>query len=142
VEEDPFVSGYECRTCGGTGKLDCLDCNQGKSKLNPEITCKTCEGSMRVTCPTCDGKGGLLVVPQKSERRPTTGRIVTVGEDVNLWYKFFVRKISLEDRVMYGSFSGHVVDLDNKGEKVILRIMHRSEILCRVTGHLSYRHGD
>jgi co-chaperonin GroES (HSP10) len=142
VEEDPFVSGYECRDCGGRGWNTCGECNEGKSRINPEITCKSCEGTTRLTCATCGGRGGLLVVPQKSERRPTTGKLVTIGDEVNLWYKFWLRKYRLQDRVMYGSFSGHVVDLDNKGEKVILRVMHRSEILCRVTGHLSYRHGD
>jgi hypothetical protein len=42
---------------------------------------------------------------------------------------------------MYGSFAGHVVDLEAK-ERVIIRILHDTEILCRVSGHLSYRMGE
>ena len=76
----------------------------------------------------------MLIVPEKSQRRPTTGSIVSIGEKVSVYKK--------GEKVVYGNFSGHVMDLDASGEKVILRILHDTEILCRVEGNLSYRIGE
>jgi len=131
VHEDPFVSGYECKECAGTGWLICASCDtNGRSLLNSMIKCKVCDGTRKDQCPTCLGKGGLLIVPEKSQRRPTTGEIVSIGEKVVSFH--------CGDKVMYGSFAGHVVDIDS----TVLRILHESEILCRVSGHLAYRMGD
>jgi co-chaperonin GroES (HSP10) len=130
VHEDPFVSGYECKQCAGHGWLICADCEDGTSRLNSKIQCKTCNGTRKAPCRTCEGKGGLLIVPEKSQRRPTTGEIVSIGEKVVSFH--------CGDKVMYGSFAGHVVDIDS----TVLRILHESEILCRVSGHLAYRMGD
>ena len=146
VKEDPFVSGYECRTCNGPGALPCTTCDNGRSKVNSEIICKICSGTMKYTCPDCQGKGvikGGLVIADKSQRRPTTGTIVSMGAMVG--YKLIGEKYQkmesyeIGDRVMYGSFAGHSVDLDDKGTSVVLRILHDSEILSEVAGHLTYR---
>jgi co-chaperonin GroES (HSP10) len=144
VEEDPFVSGYECRACSGHGWNMCAECDEeGHSKTNRHITCKVCAGTRKATCQVCFGKGGLLVVPEKSQRRPTTGTIVSLGEVAGLKKVegVEVKTLFLGDKVMYGSFAGHVVDLEAQ-ERVIIRILHDTEILCRVSGHLAYRMGE
>lgn len=149
IVEDPFVSGYECRTCGGPGWLPCEECDNGRSKVNAEIVCKVCGGTTKKMCHDCQGKGvikGGLVFSEKSERRPTTGTIVSVGAMVG--YKLIGEKYQkmesyeLGERVMYGSFAGHTVSLDDKGKAVVIRILHDSEILSEVAGHLTYRRVD
>lgn len=143
VIEDPFKSGYECKTCGGSGKLDCADCDNGKSRNNQEITCKTCSGTRKFTCEDCKGKGALIILPQKSMRRPTTGTIMSCGAMVG--FKLVGEKYqkmesyAVGERVMYGSFAGHTCDLEWQGKEIIVRILHDSELLCKVEGHLQYR---
>jgi co-chaperonin GroES (HSP10) len=146
IVEDPFVSGYECRTCLGKCSIPCDQCENGRSKVNPEIICKVCAGTTKKTCPDCEGKGvikGGLVIAEKSQRRPTTGKIVSSGSMVGFkligdtYQKMESYKVG--DRVMYGSFAGHSIDLDDKGKSVVLRILHDTEILSEVAGHLTYR---
>ena len=146
IKEDPFVSGYECRTCLGPGTIHCEECDNGRSRVNAEIVCKVCSGTTKKTCPDCDGKGvikGGLVIAEKSQRRPTTGTIVSVGAMVG--YKLIgdtyqkMESYKVNDRVMYGSFAGHSIDLDDRGKSVVLRILHDTEILSEVAGHLTYR---
>ncbi len=110
VKQDEFKSGYECESCGGTGF----------SKLNTNIRCKA-----------CDGKGALLVIPQVSERRPTTGTIVSAGPDV--------KRLKVGQSVMFSSFAGHNIDLDRAGHPVILTVLHEVEILTVIEGHLELR---
>jgi co-chaperonin GroES (HSP10) len=133
VIEDEFRSGYECKTCSGAGKLKCPYCGgSGASKLVPHARCGKCEGTSWLTCSDCNGKGGTLVVPEIAQRRPTTGEIVSVGANV--------QHLKVGDSVMYGSFTGHVSELEaQNGEKVVLRTLHEAEILAKVKGHLEYR---
>jgi co-chaperonin GroES (HSP10) len=135
VREDPFRSGYECRHCDEKGWIECQNCDKGKSKVNPEISCKFCHGTLKLTCAACKGKGvrqGGLAIPDASKRRPTTGEVVSVGAEC--------RFLKLHDKVMYTSFSGSLVDLEAR-ERTILRILYEKEVLCRVRGHLEYRMG-
>lgn len=132
VIEDEFRSGYECRQCGGTGTVLCTDCDDGSNRMNPNMRCKTCWGDKKYQCPACEGKGGTLIVPDSAKRRPTTGEIVSVGDKV--------QHLKVGDSVMYGSFTGHVSELEaQSGEKVVLRTLHEAEILAKVKGHLEYR---
>src|SRR6266404_8284569 len=110
IEEDQFKSGYECEACNGTGR----------STLNSEIRCKECEG-----------RGALLVIPEVSERRPTTGRIVSTGPAC----KF----LSVGQSVLYSSYAGHTVDLMRAGIPIVMRIIHEPEILTVIEGHLELR---
>lgn len=89
VIEDEFRSGYECPDCVGKKKIKspeleelvCENCNgDGKSVISKEARCSRCKGTGRTLCPTCKGKGGVIVVAQASERRPTTGTVVSVGD--------------------------------------------------------------
>src|SRR5580700_446148 len=63
VMMDHYKSGYECKDCGGAGKVPSL--------LNKEI--------MR-DCDTCKGKGATLVIPEISKSLPTLGTVMSVGE--------------------------------------------------------------
>src|SRR2546426_12611485 len=45
ISEDEFRSGYECRTCNGSGRVACTECEgAGVSKFNAAIVCKWCYG--------------------------------------------------------------------------------------------------
>lgn len=81
---DDFKSGYECKTCGGVGKVyGCSVCdNSGKDRFDQE--CKICKGSgkaYQLSCPDCKGKGGILVIPETAKSLPTTGVVVSMGPD-------------------------------------------------------------
>lgn len=132
VREDEFRSGYECGTCGGHGRVACANCGgTGKSKVNAHAKCSACHGETNEICPECNGKGGVLVVPEQSQRRPSSGMIVSVGEDC----------VTLKEgeNVLYSNFAGYAIDLDRAGIKTVLRILHEKEVLCRVEGHLELR---
>lgn len=113
IEQDAFVSGYECPDCGGSGK----------SKLNVEVTCKS-----------CGGKGvreGGIIIPDESQRKPTTGTIVSTGPDC--------KYLKPGQAVLFSSYAGHTIDLDRAGFRVVLRILHEGEVLCLMEGHLDLK---
>lgn len=132
ILEDEFKSGYECERCNGTGNVTCNVCNgTGISLVVEGATCKHCHGGKLMTCPECQGKGGLLVAPETAQRRPTTGKIVSVGERCS--------QLKIGDCVMYSNFAGYTVDLQRAGKPICLRILHEPEILCGMSGHLDLR---
>jgi len=140
VIEDEFRSGYECETCGGKQLVVCDKCGgSGKSYLNSLARCSKCEGKRAIECPTCSGKGvrqGGIIVPKVSERRPTTGRIVSIGHSV----KNLTRGIS----VIFPSHIGHVYDVqawdeNNQEITVVVRVMRETEVLAKISGHLDLR---
>jgi len=114
IEEDQFKSGYECKTCGGTGK----------------VTSKVVAGAVK-KCPECDGKGGLIVVPDNAQRRPTTGIVRSAGELCKVY--------KVGDGVLFSNFAGFAIDLQRAGQPVCLRILHETEVLTKVRGHLELR---
>jgi co-chaperonin GroES (HSP10) len=128
IEEDKFKSGYECTTCEGTTKVKCEEC--GGTGRHGVKRCSHCSDG-EITCPTCGGKGGLLVAPEISQRRPTTGRVVSVGPDCET--------LKVGDSVLYSNFAGYVIDLNRAGRAVSLRILHEPEILCAMEGQLELR---
>ena len=141
VIEDEFRSGYECPDCVGKKKIKspeleelvCESCGgSGKSVIVHDAKCTRCRGTGRTLCGTCKGKGGVIVVAQASERRPTTGTIVSVGEKVE--------RAQRGESVIYTSFSGHVYDLELPGDEVVvIRVIQESDILAKVSGHLELR---
>jgi co-chaperonin GroES (HSP10) len=132
ILEDPFKSGYECTTCEGKGTLTCVVCaGSGASPLNAAVMCKECGGSGKMHCLECSGKGALIVTPDVAQRRPTTGKVVSLGDKCTT--------LRLNDSVMFSNFAGYVVDLNRAGKPVVLRILHESEILARVEGQLELR---
>ena len=138
VIEDPFRSGYECAKCNKTGTVLCEGCaGTGMSAVVKDARCKQCNATGKVMCPECQGKGEFLVIPQQSERRPTSGTIVSVGPRV--------RELRREQNVLYADYVGQVMDLsyeDVHGAKqnCCLRVLRESEILCKLSGgHLDLR---
>ena len=151
IVQDPFVSGYECTVCGGKNVVNevshvtCEDCKGlGKKRIEPidrfhdwiEKRCSTCDGTGRVVCAACDGKGGVIIVPDASERRPTTGTIASIGNQVTCFTR--------GESVIYPSFAGHAYDLtaeDMQGNPVAITIviLRESEVLAKISGHLELR---
>lgn len=138
VVEDEFRSGYECATCSETGKIDCDNCGgKGSYESGPlSKKCSPCDGTGKVKCVDCNGTGALLVIPDTSKRRPTTGQIVSVGGDV--------KSLHRGDYVAYSNFCGEVWDLsgiDAEGieRTIVVRHMKENEVICKVTNHLSLR---
>jgi len=92
VLEDEFRSGMECTACVGKRKIKspeleelvCENCEgTGRSILNKDARCARCRGTGRTICETCKGKGGTIIVADQSERRPTTGRILSIGDAIH-----------------------------------------------------------
>ena len=142
ILEDEFRSGYECLRCLGKQIVECDQCRgSGQSTINNTLRCSQCEGKKRVACPDCQGKGvekGGLIVPEQSVRRPTTGKIVSVGPRVT--------EFSVGESVIYPDFVGHVHDLgtgqfDVAGKEImaVVRTIRESEILSHIEGHLELR---
>lgn len=138
VIEDSFRSGYECARCNAKGQVVCDGCNgTGHSVVRVDARCSKCNGGGTMTCPECHGKGVLLVIPEQSERRPTTGRIVSVGPKV--------RELRRDQSVLYADYVGHLMDLsyeNETGAKIdcCLRVLRESEILAKIWGgHLELR---
>lgn len=130
IEEDEFKSGFECETCGGSGRLKCASCDgSGASRVVKDAKCVPCGGNGKRICPECGGKGGLIITPDIAQRRPTTGTIVSAGHKCHL---------SVGSKVMFSNFAGYVVDLARAGGgNTTLRILHESEILVGMDGSLT-----
>lgn len=151
VVQDEFHSGYECTTCRGqnvksieggeagrtASTITCPDCEgTGKSRIVPDAMCTHCHRKGWIICPECGGKGGVIVFSQDSERRPTTGTVVSIGEDV--------KKYLRGNSVIYPSFAGdffdlEAVDVNGQDVKVTIGILSENDIIARVRGHLELR---
>lgn len=131
VLEDEFKSGYECRSCGGSGHTDeiCPYC-KGTTfyKADPERgACRDCEvGSSdgrkslgyRI-CPECKGTTGVIIVPDEAKRRPCTGVILSKGKDVI--------EFEVGSRVLYTNYTG--TDFEILGG-IKLRIMLDHDVMA------------
>ena len=136
--EDKFKSGYECSKCGGDCYIDaeCSYCKgvgrENKGTENEQL-CRMCcprhlveSGGMRPgkqVCDLCFGKGGILIAPEISQRRPTSGLIKSIGPDVKL--------LKVGDRALYSMFAGTAINFKQKGT---IRIMHEHEVMSRLHG--------
>ncbi len=129
VQEDEFRTGYECEQCNGSGRTACDDC--GGTGRHGVKKCSICEGNGTLMCLKCGGKGGLLIAPEISQRRPTSGKIVSAGPKCET--------LRVGQSVLFSNFAGYVIDLDRAGKPVTLRILHETEVLCLLDGHLDLR---
>ena len=137
---DEFRSGYECRTCNGSGETPCVFCGgTGNSPLTTDSFCTMCEGRKTQVCPSCKGKTveeGGIVVPDNKKNLPTTGTIVSTGPNVK-----YLRR---QQEVMFPNYAGHqlelsAVDLEGNEIDINICIMHESEVICKCRGHLELR---
>jgi len=128
IVEDEFKTGYECTTCGGSGKAKCEDC--AGTGYHGVKRCAHCVDG-HVVCGSCNGKGGLIIAPETAQRRPTTGKVVSAGSACEV--------LRPGQGVMYSNFAGYVVDLARAGKTITLRILHETEVLCEMDGQLELR---
>jgi len=137
---DEFRSGYECTFCLGKGEIKCENCfGSGRSIVNVDTLCLLCRGGGTLLCPECKGKTvieGGIVIPEDRQNEPTTGTIVSCGPDV----KRHENGVS----IMFPSYAGHQLKLggetpDGEEKEYLVVIMHESEAICRVRGHLELR---
>ena len=95
ILQDDYRSGMECQRCldenhrtahgREVSTIPCENCKgEGHYKKSEHVTvkCSQCEGQGWVICPDCGGKGGTLVMAEKTKGRPTTGTIVSIGPHV------------------------------------------------------------
>lgn len=133
---DSYKSGYECKECGGTGRI--------KSSIVEGATSQ---------CADCKGKGVTLVIPDNAKSMPSTGVIVSMGPDTKFmkikedlkecksFYepdqvkehedKLAQMPIQVGARVCFGVHVGTKIPL--KGN-IILVVMRENEPLCRIFG--------
>ena len=143
VSVDIFKSGYECKTCKGTGKVKvhcaCEDTKRpGFKYAEPESPaqelskCSNCEGNFEskredIVCPSCEGKTGLLIIPDAGKLLPTTGVIVSMGDLVNP-----ALGLKMHDRVLFGAYVGQMIP--TKAPGVVFKAIRDIEIICTIKG--------
>lgn len=71
---------------------------------------------------------GRIIIPDSSERRPTTGVIIAVGANLE-W-----DKLKKGAKVVYGMYSGTVINIRHQP---VLRILGEAEILTIVEGEVT-----
>lgn len=132
VVEDKFRTGYECKTCNGEGVTTdaCPLCHgsgeerqRGTNGDESLVPCRICNRSGKAKCKDCNGRGGLLVVTEESERRPSSGVIASVGPEVV--------RLKRGDHILYTQFCGNAVEFKNKK---VLRWMKEHEVISKMYG--------
>ncbi len=119
---DKFKTGYECKTCDGTGILQkCATCSGvGADRFGQ--ACKECDGSLNIypkDCDRCKGVGASIIVPETTKGMPTSGIIVSAGPKC--------KDRSLGERVLFGAHVGYYIPF--KGN-VRLRCLREHEVMC------------
>jgi co-chaperonin GroES (HSP10) len=75
---DQYRSGYECATCKGDKVV--------------KVASTVVDGAFKEeTCPECRGKGSILLIPEISKSLPTSGVVVSLGENTR-WMKHLRHK--------------------------------------------------
>ena len=122
---DPFRTGYECKTCGGSGVLVVCPKCKGHGKDRFDQLCPVCKGEPNKLsgekCPDCKGVGSLLVIPEIAKSLPTSGRIVSKGPEC--------KKVKIGERYLFGVHVGYFLPFRRN---ILLRCMREHEILCRI----------
>lgn len=133
VMMDSYKTGYECKSCGGSGKV------QTKSTV--------VEGATREEiCTECGGKGDILILPEISKSLPTSGIVLSIGEKCRAnrelyWFFRLLTKLKLRPsipaKVTLGArviFSPHVGTLIPFKGNIRLKIMREHEPLAVMYG--------
>lgn len=74
-------------------------------------------------CTLCKGFGASMVVPEDSMRRPTSGKVVSLGP--------LCKFLKAGDHVVYSNMMGHATKFKGKD---VLRVMREDEIMMRIHG--------
>ena len=116
---DAYKSGYECKTCGGTGKIK-----------SPVV-----EGATK-DCDDCGGKGAILVIPEISKSLPTLGTVVSLGPKCQWQLK---KNDSSREEILIRPgakvlFQPHVGTLIPFKGNVRIKAMREHEPLCVIYG--------
>ena len=69
--------------------------------------------------------GGKIIIPDTTQRRPTTGKVIAIGPGVE-W-----EALAIGVRLVYGLYSGTVINFKNNPA---FRILQEGEILAVVQG--------
>lgn len=132
ISIDVFKSGYECKVCGGTGRLkhecECVTCGHPGKKYSTEqiedirkdlgdsvadaravMVCPECGGEPASAardeeCAACHGRGAMLVLPEASKNLPTTGVVVSMGNIAKERASF-----TIGDRILFGAYAGQMI---------------------------------
>jgi len=148
IKEDPFRTGNECPTCDGLGHDNtiCKNCNgTGYDKADSDrgdcIICAVGNAGLRKTlkhtlCNTCKGSGTTsIIIPEDSERRPSSGVIISIGPDVNFHSsiaegrQYLGPRLKVGDRVLYSNYAGTTMNF--KGKDAI-RIIRQDEVMSKL----------
>jgi co-chaperonin GroES (HSP10) len=77
--------------------------------------------------------GGSIVIPEKFQRRPTVGTIVQLNLTDN------PNKFAIDDRIVYGVYSGTPILLTIDGVETPLIVLTPEEILIRLRGKIELK---
>jgi hypothetical protein len=110
VSVDIFKSGYECQVCKGSGKVEI----------------KQRRDMVLIDCVSCKGKGALLHLADESKTLPTTGVIVSIGDEVKN------KNLVCGSRVLFGCYTG--VMIPTKAPGIVFKILRDIEVLCTIKG--------
>lgn len=121
VKMDSYRSGYECKTCHGKGFI------KSTYKTDPDKPCEDCHG-----------KGALLAIPERAKSLPTSGIVISIGENTRAMMArrgeillHSPAKIDVGARVIFGPHTGTLIPF--KGN-VQLKIMREHEPLAVMFG--------
>jgi len=146
---DPYRSGFECVRCGDRehrikkggedgqteSVIDCENCagTGFYQKGENQIGCGICGRTGKIPCPSCQGKGSqTIVIPDSQKGRPTSGVIVSCGENV--------RRYKLAERVLCPAYAGHGLTLTgydlatDKTVEASIQILLENDILAKIHG--------
>lgn len=104
ISIDIHKTGYECKECKGTGKIE-----TGKKRIAGELVIgKSIKWETVMTeCSACEGRGGLLVLPETAKNLPTTGIIVSMGRKAK--EELAKEDVHIGDRVLFGMYAGSMI---------------------------------
>lgn len=110
---DEYKSGYECKDCKGTGKVQtvCVCENSGhpgfKNRFK-QVACDFCggdyeKGRRELICLVCKGFGNIIEIPQTAKTLPTTGIVVSMGPETPA---MIATRNLIENKKLLKSYSG------------------------------------
>lgn len=122
VNVDLFKSGYECKKCKGTGKIEIMVPVPYRDVSGIPLNRLELR---QITCDSCNGKTASLILPDTAKSLPCTGVVVSKGPLVD-------SSLALYSRVIFGPYSGRFIPISKAG--VLMKIMDHREATAIVHG--------